>query len=78
MAPARRGGSALLAAPILYDNHLVVSGVDGCLHFLNRSTGACEVKMSLGSPVTAAPAAVANGLVVASWEGKMRCFAVPV
>ena len=78
MSPARRGGSALLAAPILYDNQLVVSGVDGCLHFLNRSKGDCDARVSLGSPVTAAPVAVGGGLAVASWEGKLRCLAVPV
>lgn len=78
MSPARRGGSALLAAPILYDNHLVVSGVDGCLHFLNRSTGDCEARVSLGSPVTAAPTALGDRLVVATWEGELRCFEVQV
>jgi len=78
MSPARRGGSALLAVPILYDNHLVVSGVDGCLHFLNTDSGDCDARVSLGSPVTAAPAALGDRLAVATWEGKLRCFAVQV
>ncbi len=72
MNPHRRGGSAILASPVVYNDCLVVSGVDGFLHLLNFETGDCERKVPIGSPVTAAPVPLKDGLAVVTWDGTLR------
>ncbi len=75
MVPARRGVRSILAAPVIYNDCLLICGGDGCLYVLNARTGACISRAPFGSPITAAPCLTEDGFCVGTYNGRLYCFA---
>ena len=75
MVPARRGVRSILAAPVIYEDRLLIGGGDGCLYVLNVETGACVGRAALGSPIAAAPCLTNDGFCVGTYGGRVYCFA---
>ena len=74
MVPARRGVRSILAAPVIYNDYLIVCGVDGRLYVLNARTGECISRTALGSPITAAPCLTEDGFCVGTYDGRICGF----
>ena len=74
MAAQQRGISTVLAPPVRYDQWIVACGVDAVLYLLNAGTGECEARTPFDAPITAPPVALADGLVVGTWDGRLRRF----
>ena len=75
MAAQHRGISTVLAPPVLYEDRLVVCGLDAMLYLLNTETGEREAATGFEAPITAAPLVLNDGgLCVATWEGSLCCF----
>ena len=74
MAPQRRGASTVLAPPVLHGGRVDACGGDGVLYYLNADSGDCEETMEFGSPITAAPVPLDDGIGVATRDGVLRRF----
>ena len=74
MVPARRGVQSILAAPVIYNDCLLICGGDGCLYVLETRTGACISRTDLGSPITAAPCLTREGFCVGTYDGRIDGF----
>ena len=75
MTPYRRGIRSILAAPVMFRNHLLIGGCDGWLYVLDAESGECQSRTLLGSPITAAPCVMEDGFCVGTYEGRVFCFA---
>lgn len=75
MIPYCRSINSILAAPIVFQDRLLVGGCDGVLYILNAVSGECQNRISLSSPITAAPCVVGNGFYVVTYGGKICYFA---
>ncbi len=74
MVPYRRGVRSILAAPVAFEDCLLICGCDGCLYVLDAASGECRGRTALGSPITASPCAVEGGLFVGTYDGRIFCF----
>ncbi len=74
MVPYRRGLRSILAAPVVFEDRLLICGCDGCLYVLDAASGECRGRTAFGSPITAPPCAVEGGLVVGTYDGRVFCF----
>ncbi len=74
MAPQRRGGSTVLARPVIHGGQVVACGADGVICHLNADSGECEGTVEFGSPITAAPVPLEDGIAVVTWDGVLRRF----
>lgn len=74
MTPYRRGIQSLLAAPELYNGHVLLGAGDGRLYVLDGETGECTDSADLGAPITAAPCATPNGFCVGTYGGTLFGF----
>ena len=74
MAPYRRGVRSILAAPIIFEDCLLICGCDGCLYALDAASGECRGRSAFGSPITAPPCVVEEGLFVGTYDGRIFCF----
>ena len=73
MAP-RRGGSSVLAEPVLFGGRVVACGIDGVLNLLDAETGERVCATQFEAPITAAPVVLGGDLFVATWDGRLRRF----
>ena len=74
MTPYRRGIRSILAAPVIFRDHLLIGGCDGVLYALDAELGECQSRIFLGSPITASPCVVENGFYVGTYAGKVCHF----
>ena len=74
MVPYRRGVQSILAAPVHFEDCLLVCGCDGCLYALDAASGECRDRVVFGSPITAPPCVVEGGLFVGTYDGRIFCF----
>ena len=74
MAPQRRGGGTVLAPPVIHRGQVVACGADGVVYRLNADTGDCEETVEFGSPVTAAPVPLEDGIAAVTRDGVLRRF----
>ena len=74
MVPYRRGVRSILAAPVMFEDYLLVCGCDGSIYVLDPATGDCRGSGAFGSPITASPCTVEGGLVVGTYDGRVFCF----
>ena len=74
MVPYRRGVQSILAAPVHFEDCLLICGCDGCLYALDAASGECRGRTAFGSPITAPPCVVEGGLFVGTYDGRIFCF----
>ena len=74
MVPYRRGVRSILAAPVHFEDCLLVCGCDGCLYALDAASGECRGRVVFGSPITAPPCVVEGGLFVGTYDGRIFYF----
>ena len=74
MVPYRRGGQSILAAPVHFEDCLLICGCDGCLYALDAASGECRDRVVFGSPITAPPCVVEGGLFVGTYDGRIFYF----
>lgn len=74
MVPYRRGVRSILAAPVNFDDCLLISGCDGCLYALDAVSGECRWRSAFGSPITAPPCVCGEGLFVGTYDGRIFYF----
>ena len=74
MVPYRRGVQSILAAPVHFEDCLLICGCDGCLYALDAASGECRGRAAFGSPITAPPCVVEGGLFVGTYDGRIFCF----
>ena len=74
MAPQRRGGSTVLARPVLHGGRVAAGGADGVIYHLNADSGDCEGTTRFASPITAAPVPLEDGIALVTWDGVLRRF----
>ena len=74
MVPYRRGVRSILAAPIHFEDFLLICGCDGCLYALDTASGECRGRATFGSPITAPPCVGEEGLFVGTYDGRIFCF----
>ena len=74
MVPYRRGVQSILAAPVHFEDCLLVCGCDGCLYALDAASGECRGCAAFGSPITAPPCVVEGGLFVGTYDGRIFYF----
>ena len=74
MVPYRRGVQSILAAPVHFEDCLLICGCDGCLYALDAASGECWGRAVFGSPITAPPCVVEGGLFVGTYDGRIFCF----
>ena len=74
--PMHRGDATLLAAPVCWEGHALIGGNDGVLYFLEASSGECAAQLFVGAPITAAPCVLADGICVATWDGRLIGYAL--
>ena len=74
MVPYRRGGQSILAAPVHFEDCLLICGCDGCLYALDAVSGECRGRSAFGSPITAPPCVVDGGLFVGTYDGRIFYF----
>lgn len=74
MTPYRRGISSILAAPVVFRDHILMGGCDGALYVLDAESGEFRSSILLGSPVTAAPCIVEDGFYVVTYTGRVLYF----
>ena len=66
-----------LTAPLVHGDHLVLGGMNGYVHFLNRSDGAIAARVETdGSTIAAAPIALDNGCLVQTRKGNLYALSV--
>lgn len=73
MTPYRRGVHSALARPVLFENKLIVCGIDGYLYILDES-GKSVSQTFFGSPISATPCTVEKRLYVGMYDGRICCF----
>ena len=61
-------------APVLCGDRVLVGANDGVLYTLEAASGQCVGRDAFASPITAAPALLADGLCVATWDGQLYRF----
>ena len=74
MVPYRRGVRSILAAPVNFDDCLLISGCDGCLYALDAASGECRGRAAFGSPITAPPCVWGDGLFLGTYDGRFFYF----
>ena len=74
MVPYRRGVRSILAAPVHFEDCLLICGCDGCLYALDAASGKCRGRVVFGSPITAPPCVVEGGLFVGTYDGRIFYF----
>ncbi len=74
MVPYRRGVRSILAAPIIFEDCLLICGCDGCLYALDAASGECRGRSAFGAPITAPPCVVEEGLFVGTFDGRIFYF----
>lgn len=74
MVPYRRGVRSILAAPVHFEDCLLICGCDGCLYALYAVSGECRGRAAFGSPITAPPCVVDGGLFVGTYDGRIFYF----
>lgn len=74
MVPYRRGVRSILAAPVNFDDCLLVCGCDGCLYALDAASGECRGRAAFGSPITAPPCVWGDGLFLGTYDGRFFYF----
>ncbi len=74
MVPYRRGVRSILAAPVHFEDCLLICGCDGCLYALDAASGECRGRVVFGSPITAPPCVVEGGLFVGTYDGRIFYF----
>ena len=74
MVPYRRGVRSILAAPVYFEDCLLICGCDGCLYALDAASGKCRGRVVFGSPITAPPCVVEGGLFVGTYDGRIFYF----
>ena len=74
MVPYRRGVQSILAAPVHFEDCLLICGCDGCLYALDAASGECRGRAAFGSPITAPPCVVEGGLFVGTYDGRIFYF----
>lgn len=74
MVPYRRGVRSILAAPIHFEDCLLICGCDGCLYALDAVSGECRWRSAFGSPITAPPCVWGEGLFVGTYDGRIFYF----
>lgn len=74
MIPARREVQSILAAPVLFGEHLLICGCDGCLYVLNAQTGTCKSRSPFSSPITASPCLTEDGFCLGTYDGRLYCY----
>ena len=74
MVPYRRGVRSILAAPVHFEDCLLICGCDGCLYALDAVSGECRGRSAFGSPITAPPCVVDGGLFVGTYDGRIFYF----
>jgi outer membrane protein assembly factor BamB len=66
-----------LTAPLVYGDHLVVGGLKGYIHFLNRSNGVITARVETdGHTIAAAPIALEEGFLVQTRKGNLYALSV--
>jgi outer membrane protein assembly factor BamB len=76
MTPYARGVNSVLARPLVVGNRVVVSGCDGFLYVLDRSSGALIDRIFLASPMAAAPCQVGDRIFVGTYAGRLYCISL--
>ena len=71
MVPGRRGGSSILAAPVVWREWVVVCGNDGFASMLDPASGKCLNRTFMGAPLSAAPCPAGDGLCIGTWDGRL-------
>jgi hypothetical protein len=74
--PYRQGLRSGIVGPVVLDKFLVISAEDGHLYLVDRHTGMLMDRWWFGSPISAAPCAEGERLIVASFDGLLACFDV--
>ena len=74
MVPYRRGVRSILAAPVHFEEYLLICGCDGCLYVLDAASGECRNRVVFGSPITAPPCVMDGGLFVETYDGRIFYF----
>lgn len=74
MVPYRRGMRSILAAPVHFEDCLLICGCDGCLYALDAASGEYRGRAVFGSPITAPPCVVEGSLFVGTYDGRIFCF----
>lgn len=72
--PYYRGVGNGMTTPAWHKGTLYLAGADGWLYALDASSGSLIGELDLESPITAPPVASDEGLVVACYDGTVRCF----
>ena len=74
MTPYKRGIRSLLAAPVLFMDHVLVGSCDGWLNVLERATGACTERAFFGAPISASPCLTPDGFCIGTYGGSMFSY----
>ena len=74
MVPYRRGVRSILAAPVHFEDCLLICGCDGCLYALDAVSGECRGRAAFGSPITAPPCVWGDGLFLGTYDGRFFYF----
>ena len=74
MVPYRRGVQSILAAPVHFEDCLLICGCDGCLYALDAASGECRGRAAFGSPITAPPCVWGDGLFLGTYDGRFFYF----
>ena len=75
MTPYRYASRSALAQPVLFGNQVIGCGIDGELYVINDS-GECISRTAFGSPISATPCVVADGIYVGTYDGRLYCFSL--
>ncbi len=66
-----------LTSPLIYGDHLVLGGLNGYVHFLQRSDGAIAARVETdGSSIAAQPIALEEGFLVQTRKGSLYALSV--
>lgn len=66
-----------LTAPLVHGDHLVLGGMKGYVHFLNRSDGAIAARVETdGNTIAAPPVALDEGFLVQTRKGNLYALSV--
>ena len=74
MTPYKRGIRSLLAAPVLFMDHVLVGSCDGWLNVLERATGECTDRVFFGAPISASPCLTPDGFCIGTYGGSMFSY----
>ena len=74
LTPYKRGISSILAAPVVSGGVVLVGANDGVLYALDENTGQLMGQNAFGTPLSAAPVVLEEGVCVGTWDERFYWF----